>query len=60
MQKVVNFWNFLDGKKTVIGAALSVAGQALALFPSTAAVGVEVSKAGAAIAAGGLFHKILK
>lgn len=60
MQKLVNFWNFLDGKKTVIGAAVGVLGQALALFPATAPAAPFAVKAGAIIAAGGLFHKFVK
>lgn len=60
MGTVREIWQFLDEKKTAIGAGLMVAGKIMQRFPQTAVAGSICEEVGLYIAAGGLMHKGVK
>lgn len=60
MKKLNEIWEFLDGKKTAIGAAIMITGNVLAMFPPTAPAAQAVLYVGSAIAGFGLVHKSVK
>jgi len=55
LRKIKEAWAYLNGKKTVIGATVSVVGELISIFdPST---GIVLLKLGAWISGIGLTHK---
>lgn len=60
MEKLKQFWEFLDGKKTAIGGALLVTGNILRRFPATAVAAEIVSEVGMYLTGFGLIHKGVK
>ncbi len=60
MKILREIWDFLDEKKTSIGAVFMLVGHVLAKSPSTAVAGEVLSEIGMVITTGGLIHKGVK
>jgi hypothetical protein len=60
MEKINQWWEFLNGKKTAIGGALMIAGQILNKFPQTMVAASILSEIGMYLTGLGLVHKGVK